>query len=125
MKKSTVMVALRDAEHVDSLMKVACKLSNGAKSNLVALHVLEVAPTLPLDADPEILDRPGKQVLSWPGAWPLRDLPGRFPHGWFGRVRQVKPSSTRPRNMLLTCWSWAITKSMGRASCFSAQPCSS
>ncbi len=64
MRNPTVMVALRDAEHVDSLMRLACNLSNGAKSNLVALHVIEVAPRLPLDADPEILDRPGKQVLS-------------------------------------------------------------
>ena len=64
MDKPTVMVALRDAEHVGSLVKLACEMSNGMKSDLIALHVVEVPPGLPLDADAEILDRPAKQVLS-------------------------------------------------------------
>lgn len=59
-----VLVALRDAEHVNNLMKLACQMADVMKADLTALHVVEVAPTLPLDADSEILDRPGKQVLS-------------------------------------------------------------
>ena len=64
MDKPKVMVALREGKHVDSLIKLACEMSSGMKSDLIALHVVEVAPGLPLDADAEILDRPGKQVLS-------------------------------------------------------------
>ncbi len=64
MSKPKVMVALRDAEHVDDLMKLACQMAKGMEAELIALHVVEVAPALPLDADDELLDRPGKAILS-------------------------------------------------------------
>jgi len=44
-------------------MKLACQLGKGMDADLIALHVVEVAPTLPLSADSEILDRPGKEIL--------------------------------------------------------------
>ncbi len=64
MSNPKVMVALRDAESVESLVKLACQMSEGMKADLVALHVVEIGPGLPLDVDDEIFDRPGKQVLS-------------------------------------------------------------
>lgn len=64
MNKPKVMVALRDADHVESLVKLACAMAKGMGADLTALHVVEVAPGLPLDADDDVLDRPGKQVLS-------------------------------------------------------------
>lgn len=60
----TVVVALRDQDHVQGLMKVACEMSKGMGGRLIAAHVVEVAPTLPLDAESEALDRPGRQVLD-------------------------------------------------------------
>jgi nucleotide-binding universal stress UspA family protein len=64
MSKPKVMVALRDAEHVDDLMKLACQLAKSTEAELVAVHVVEVSPALPLDADDELLDRPGRAILS-------------------------------------------------------------
>jgi nucleotide-binding universal stress UspA family protein len=63
MTKPKVMVALRDAESVESLVRLACEMAAGMSANLVALHVVEVGPGPPLDAD-GILDEPGKQVLA-------------------------------------------------------------
>jgi len=64
MGKLTVIVALHDADSVDGLVKLACQISIGSDAELLALHVVEVTPGLPLDADAEVLDEPGKQILS-------------------------------------------------------------
>ena len=64
MEEAKVMVALRDAETAGSLTKLGCQMASLMGTNLTALHVVEVAAGLPLDADEEVLDRPGKQVLS-------------------------------------------------------------
>jgi nucleotide-binding universal stress UspA family protein len=60
--KPKVMVALRDAEHVESLVKLACQLAAG--NGVIALHVVEVGMGVPLDANGEILDQPGSAILS-------------------------------------------------------------
>lgn len=64
MGKPTVMVALRDSESVEGLVTLACQITAGMEAELVALHVVEVTPGLPLDADAEVLDEPGKQILA-------------------------------------------------------------
>lgn len=63
MAKSKVMVALRDAESVESLVTLACQLSSGMDAELIALHVVEVPLATPLDAE-EALDHPGKEILA-------------------------------------------------------------
>jgi hypothetical protein len=57
-------VALCNTGHVNGLVKLACEMANGMGTDLVALHVVEVAPGLPLDADSEVLEGPGKQALA-------------------------------------------------------------
>ncbi len=64
MNKPKVMVALRDSESVESLVRLACEMSGGMNAELIALHVIEIGPGLPLDAEDEFLDQPGKQILS-------------------------------------------------------------
>ena len=64
MVRPIVMVALRDPESVESLMTLAIPLSNSMDAELVALHVVEVPPATPLEAEDEILDRAGKQILA-------------------------------------------------------------
>lgn len=64
MGKPKVMVALRDAESVEALVTLACQVSNGMDAELVGLHVVEVPLATPLEADDEVLDHPGKEILS-------------------------------------------------------------
>ena len=64
MSKSRVMVALRDAGSVESLVTLACQMAAAMNADLTALHVVEVPPVTPIDADDEILDREGRAILS-------------------------------------------------------------
>lgn len=64
MENFKIMVALRDPESIESLMELACQLAKGREKELTALHVVEIGPGLPLKVDEEILDQPGKQILS-------------------------------------------------------------
>lgn len=64
MEEPKVMVALRDVETAGSLAKLGCQMASLMGTSLMAVHVVEVAAGLPLDAEDEILDRPGQQVLS-------------------------------------------------------------
>lgn len=64
MERPKVMVALRDVESVEGLAQLGAHLANGIKATLLLVHVVQVPPALPLDADAEALDKPGKQVLS-------------------------------------------------------------
>ena len=64
MEKPKVMVALRDTETAGSLTKLACQMASLAGTNVVALHVIEVPPGLPIDVIDPVFERPGEQVLS-------------------------------------------------------------
>ena len=63
MSKPKVMVAVRDAYSVESLVTLACQVSQGMEAELRALHVVEVPRLTPLDAPEEVIDHAGKEVL--------------------------------------------------------------
>jgi universal stress protein F len=64
MGKPKVLVALRDAQSVESLVTLACQVSSGMEAELTALHVAEIPLATPIEADDEILDRPGREILD-------------------------------------------------------------
>ncbi|MGA8183109.1 MAG: universal stress protein [Terriglobia bacterium] len=64
MEKPKVMVALRDTETAGSLTKLACQMASLAGTTVIALHVIEVPPGLPIDVMDPVFERPGQQVLS-------------------------------------------------------------
>ncbi len=64
MENLKVTVAVRDEESVESLVKLACQVSSGKTADLIVVHVLEIAPGLPLDVNADVLERPGERILS-------------------------------------------------------------
>ena len=62
--KPKVIVALRDPESVESLMTLAIHLSNSMDAELVALHVVEVPLATPIEAEDEVFDHEGKEILA-------------------------------------------------------------
>ena len=64
MDKPKVMVAVRDSTSVESLVALACQLSQGMDAYLTALHVVEVPALTPLDAPEEAIDHAGKELLA-------------------------------------------------------------
>ncbi len=64
MPQTKTMVALQDREHVESLVKLACEIAQGAVADVIALHVVEVGLGLPLDAEDAALDRTGQGLLE-------------------------------------------------------------
>lgn len=64
MEKPKIMVALRDAETAESLTKLACQMASLEGANVIALHVIEMPPGLPIDATDPIFEAPGEQVLA-------------------------------------------------------------
>ena len=64
MSKARVMVALHDSASVESLVNLACHLSQTMDADLVALYVVELPPVTPLDALDESIDRSGKELLA-------------------------------------------------------------
>ncbi|HEV2492832.1 MAG TPA: universal stress protein [Terriglobia bacterium] len=64
MSEAKVLVALRDADHVDGLMRLAWEMSKGMNAGVTALNVVEVGPGLPLDAESDVLDQSGKEALA-------------------------------------------------------------
>jgi len=64
MGKSKIMVALGNEASVESLVTLACQLSQVMDADLVALHVVAMPLLTPLDAPEESIDHPGKQLLA-------------------------------------------------------------
>ena len=64
MEKPKVMVAVRDTETAGSLTKLACQMASLAGTGVIALHVIEVPPGLPINVMDPIFERPGQQVLA-------------------------------------------------------------
>ena len=64
MGKPKVMVAIRDAVSIESLVDLACQLSQGMEADLLVLHVVEVPLLTPLDAPDESIDHEGRGVLA-------------------------------------------------------------
>ena len=64
MSEARVLVAVRNPEHVDDLVKLACQMAKGMGAELTVLSAVEVGPALPLDADSELLDKPAKSALE-------------------------------------------------------------
>jgi len=62
--KPKVMVALRDAGSVESLVTLACQVSGGMDAELIALHVIELPMATPIEADDEVLEGPGREILA-------------------------------------------------------------
>jgi nucleotide-binding universal stress UspA family protein len=59
-----VLVALLDAESMESLVRLACEVAKGMDAELVALHVVEVPAATPISAEDEVLDQAGKALLA-------------------------------------------------------------
>ena len=64
MAKTKVLVALRDVQSVESLVALACQVSSGMEAELTALHVVEIPMATPIEADDEVLDHPGHEILE-------------------------------------------------------------
>ena len=64
MSQGRVVVAVRDKDYVDELMKLGCQLAKGTEAEIVALSVSEIAPALPLDAESDVLDQPAREALE-------------------------------------------------------------
>jgi nucleotide-binding universal stress UspA family protein len=64
MKNKRILVALQEREHVESLIRLATEMSKATGSEVVALHIVEVGPGLPLDAETDVLDRRGREMLA-------------------------------------------------------------
>lgn len=64
MLKAKVMVALRDEASVEGLVSLACQLANGVGAELILLHIVQVPLATPLEAENEVIDQEGKEVLS-------------------------------------------------------------
>ncbi len=64
MADAKVMVSLRDADSVEDLVRLACQVSEGMKARVIALHVVEMPIATPIDADEDVLDHPGKELLE-------------------------------------------------------------
>lgn len=64
MGKTKLLVALRDAQSVESLVTLACQVSSSMDADLTALHVVEIPMATPIEADDEVLDHPGHEIFE-------------------------------------------------------------
>jgi basic amino acid/polyamine antiporter, APA family len=78
MAKPLVMVALRDAGSLESLMTLACHMATALEADLTVLHVVEVPAATPIEAHDEILDHDGKALLAGAREWAARQFTGKL-----------------------------------------------
>ena len=64
MGKPKVMVAISKEGSVESLVTLACQLSQGMDAELAVLHVVAVPLLTPLEVPDETIDHPGKELLA-------------------------------------------------------------
>jgi nucleotide-binding universal stress UspA family protein len=64
MGQGRVLVAVRDKEQVDDLVKLGCQLAKGTEAEIVAVSVAEIGASLPLDADDPVLDQQAREALE-------------------------------------------------------------
>ncbi len=103
MGKPKVMVAVRDAVSVESLMTLACQLSQGMDADLAALHVVVVPLLTPLEAPDETIDHAGKEVLAQ--AKRVAEKFSRPVSTELLRAREVGEALWAwPRNRAWSCW---------------------
>lgn len=64
MKKAPrkILVSLKQASDAEELINLATQVAAPGKITIVALHVIEVPPAMPLDARDEVLDAPARGV---------------------------------------------------------------
>ena len=91
MSQARVLVAVRDKEHVDELMKVGCQLAKGTDAEIVAVSVAEIGFGLPLDAEADVLDQPAREALEHAAAV-ARELCGTQVRARLLRAREAGPA---------------------------------
>jgi nucleotide-binding universal stress UspA family protein len=64
MSGNLVIVALRDTDHAEDLIKLGCLIASEGEDKIMVLHVIEVPPVLPLDAHDEALDGPAQRLMA-------------------------------------------------------------
>lgn len=65
MARQRIIVALRDTEHIDSLVNLACELANSRRADLIAIHVVEETHKSRSKKDDEKAADPGSnEVLA-------------------------------------------------------------
>lgn len=64
MKKAPrkILVSLKQAADAEELIGLATHVAAPGKAQIVALHVIEVPPAMPLDAKDEVLEAPARAV---------------------------------------------------------------
>ena len=78
MPKAKVMVALRDRTSLDGLTSLACQLANGMGGELIALHVVQIPLATPIEANEEVIDEDGKEILTEAARVATGKVPGGF-----------------------------------------------
>ena len=90
MGKSKVMVAVRDALSVESLMTLACQLSRGMDADLlIALHVVNVPLVTRWMLWKKVSIVPARRFLRKPSAW-RRSFPTQLRLNYCGHGTWVK-----------------------------------
>lgn len=59
-----ILVGLKEMGHVEDLIGLASRVAAPGHAQLTALHVVEVPPATPLDADDAALDAPARKIAE-------------------------------------------------------------